>query len=103
MIEYNDVPVISKNGSLECKISVIQNHNFARQDHYDIHWYLPEGWSVGGRCHVYANEYFSNFTGHASTTVTICANENVLPNNRFVLDVRNPDQMPILVPVTILG
>lgn len=104
LIEFDCEPVISKNGTIECKITVNQNHNFARQDHYDLYWYLPEGWSVEGRCHVYANEYFSNFTDHASTVITIRAGENVAPNNRIILEVRNPDHpVPILVPITIFA
>lgn len=106
MVEFDTEPVISAGGELECRISVIPKHNFSRQDHYSLHWYLPEGWQVEGKQHLFATAYWqkSKTNDRQTTTVKIHAGENVEPNNRIILEMRNPDHAyPILVPITVLG
>ena len=104
MVEFDAEPVISINGELECRISVLPKHNFSRQDNYSLYWYLPEGWTVEGKKHLFAPPFWYEFSDCQSVKVKICAGERIAPINRIVLELRNADHAyPILMPITILG
>ena len=109
LVEFEKEPVIDANGTLNCKISLshetVANFHFLnKQDIFELHWHLPEGWTVNGRRTIFLSGGKRLGSEPNFAEITLCAGEKVEPINRLVLEIRRSQHaMPLLVPITILG
>lgn len=112
LVEYEKEPIIEANGELKMKITCELTPNMAEQKHFQLRFFLPEGWRAEGRKHIHASMPSGSHGGHiwsldhgySTTEITIVANENVEASNRGVIEITSPERPnPILVPLVILG
>ncbi len=104
IVEFAKEPVIEACGELDVKVTVKTSKEFSKQDHYELIWHLPEGWSVSGRCNLFANPINSPYKSNATSELKICAGEKISTHNHIVLEVRRVDYpMPIFIPIVVMG
>ena len=102
LVEFYDRPVIEQNGQLKCKISLIP-HTMVEQKHYNFRWFLPEGWTVRGKRHLFT-PWPAQSKDTAQTEFVITANENVDGMNKIVAEIvcqGRPTEL--FVPINIMG
>ena len=103
---------IQAGGTLKFNLTVTLRLNMADQKLFNVHVYLPEGWTAQGRMHVHAsmpvwthdNVPYSLKNGHSTTEITLTAPETIAAQNHAVIELRVDGRpTPLLVPLTILG
>ena len=112
LVEFEHEPVIQAGGTLTFKLTATLRTTMADQKLFNIHVYLPEGWTAQGRMHVHAsmpiwshdNVPYSLKNGHSTTEITLTAPETIAAQNHAVIELRVDGRpTPLLIPLTILG
>lgn len=104
LVEFEREPIIAPHGELKGKITV-KLKNMPEQKHFQLRWFLPEGWHVEGTTNLFAvNPVNSFYVQRSCVEFVMEAGETVAANSRVILEVSCCGRpTPILVPITILG
>ena len=104
LVEFDKEPCIESFGEIDFSVTVKTSENFSKQDHYELIWHLPDGWTINGRCNLFANPFRSKNIEMATTNLKLSAPEIVSARNNILLEVRRIDYpMPIFIPIVIMG
>ena len=90
-VELLDKPQIAENGTIQARVSVIfRGHVY--QQHCQVNWYLPEGWSVSGKkdLHIHKLDHYKEPCN--VDTYVITAGEKVAAKNHIVVELQPVDR-----------
>ena len=87
LVELYDKPEITENGTITVKITV-NPMGHVYQQHCQVNWYLPEGWTVSGRRDLHAHRFYQYAEPYNVGTYVITAAPNVEASNHVVVEIQ---------------
>ena len=90
-IELLDKPQITENGTISARITIHFRGN-VYQTHYQVNWYLPEGWTVTGKkmLHVHKLDQYAEPCNVGEYVIT--AGDKVETMNHIVVELKPVDR-----------
>lgn len=85
-VEFDGKPEIAENGSLTVKVT-INPTGHVYQQHCQVNWYLPEGWTVSGKKDLHAHRFYHYAEPCNVGTYVITAGDKVTASNHVVVEV----------------
>lgn len=103
LMELDGKPDLLPGETLSGKVTVFIKNN-PSQTHFNLRWFVPEGWQVAGHRHIYVPADWRDGTGNAGTAFAITAGPEPAGMTRVVLEVSTNDKPRcVYVPLCITG